>query len=93
MKDQEKFKRYQLGNIVASKQAARFSRKCNCCANDILIGTDYIKVQRATAKRYEQPVHLHVECFRSAMRMLRNAMEVLVVSNETKPAKEDNISG
>ena len=93
MKDQEKFKRYQLGSITASKQAAKVSYKCNCCANDIITGTEYIKVQRATAQKYEPPVHLHTECFRSAMRMLRNAMEVLVVSNETKPAKEDNVGG
>lgn len=94
MDQQEKTKRYELGSFVACKRIAKVSHKCNCCAQTIHADVEYIEImkqsRRAATHIVLDTVHLHYECFRSAMRMLRNAMEVLFVSNQIARAKEDD---
>ena len=83
--DKEKQKYYNLGSMRATQRIARKEHKCNCCATVIGAGEEYREVQKLPNTRHKggSAIHLHVECFRSLMRNLRNSIEMLTIANNS----------
>ena len=84
-----KQKYYNLGNLRATARMARQKHMCNCCLVHIEPSAEYREVQRLPSRQFKEdrPIRLHVECFRSLMRNIRNAMEMLTI--ESSAIKED----
>ena len=76
-----KQKCYNLGNIKVTARLATQDVICNCCLMGIPVGAEYRGVQRLSTKPIKegQTVRLHIDCFRSLMRNIRNSMETLTI--------------
>ena len=76
-----KQKCYNLGNIKVTARLATQDVICNCCLMGIHVGVEYRGVQRLSTRQAKegQIVRLHIDCFRSLMRNIRNSMEMLTI--------------
>ena len=73
-----KQKCYNLGNIKVTARIATQDIICNCCLMGIHIGIEYREVLHLS-KTPAKAVKLHIDCFRSLMRNIRNSMEMLTI--------------
>ena len=78
-----KLKYYNLGTFKVTARIAKQEHQCNCCLKAIIADVEYREVQRLPSRSvYGGPsMRLHVECFRSLTRNIRNCIEMLAVSN------------